>query len=137
MLFRSAYGSCGPWGGRRGFDSLVQTATGINAMEAEAFGEKLPRALPLQALDHASGYLLALGVMEARRRQRLEGGSWRIEVSLVRTAHWLRSLGRVATGPKHPVPNFESIAPWIKECESDFGRISYVAHAAIFEKTPA
>lgn len=133
----NAYGSCGPWGGRRGFDSLVQTATGINAMEAEAFGEKLPRALPVQALDHASGYLLALGVMEARRRQRREGGSWRIEVSLVRTAHWLRSLGRVATGPKHPTPNFESIAPWMKECESGFGRISYVEHAAIFEKTPA
>jgi hypothetical protein len=76
-------------------------------------------------------------VMEARRRQRCDGGSWRVEVSLVRTAHWLRSLGRVATGPAHPTPNFESIAPWMKECESGFGRISYVEHAAIFEKTPA
>ena len=30
----SAYGPSGPWAGRRGFDSLVQMATGINWAEA-------------------------------------------------------------------------------------------------------
>jgi hypothetical protein len=55
----SAHGDLGPWALRRGFDSLVQTATGFNAAEAQAAGAKAPKELPCQALDHASGYLLA------------------------------------------------------------------------------
>ncbi|KAF8194154.1 CoA-transferase family III domain-containing protein [Pholiota molesta] len=56
-----AWGWDGPGQGDAGcFDSLVQTATGFNADEgAAAVG---PRALPVQALDHAAGYLLAFGV---------------------------------------------------------------------------
>jgi crotonobetainyl-CoA:carnitine CoA-transferase CaiB-like acyl-CoA transferase len=50
----SAYGHEGPWAARRGFDSLVQTATGFNAAEAEVFGASEPRPLPAQALDHAT-----------------------------------------------------------------------------------
>lgn len=51
----SAYGPQGPWADRRGFDSLVQMATGINAQEAKANGTTEPKALPCQALDHAAG----------------------------------------------------------------------------------
>jgi hypothetical protein len=61
----SAYGHAGPWAERRGFDSLVQTATGLNALEAEAAGQDRPKPLPCQALDHASGYLMAFGAMAA------------------------------------------------------------------------
>lgn len=39
----SAYGDSGPWAGRRGFDSLVQTATGFNHAEAQAAGQEAPR----------------------------------------------------------------------------------------------
>lgn len=53
----SAYGRVGPWAGRRGFDSLVQTASGFNHAEAEAAGSDKPKPLPVQALDHASGYI--------------------------------------------------------------------------------
>lgn len=63
----SAYGEEGPWKERKGFDSLVQFAVGINEAEGRAFrefsgrkeGEFEPKALPCQALDHGSGYLLA------------------------------------------------------------------------------
>ena len=51
-----AYGHQGPWAGRRGFDSLVQNANGINDAEAQAAGADKPRPLPTQALDHATGY---------------------------------------------------------------------------------
>src|SRR5580658_9212176 len=47
-----AYSHAGPWANRRGFDSLVQTASGLNAAEAEAFGQSEPKALPAQELDH-------------------------------------------------------------------------------------
>jgi crotonobetainyl-CoA:carnitine CoA-transferase CaiB-like acyl-CoA transferase len=59
----SAYEHVGPWAGRRGFDSLTQTASGMNHSEAEAAGQTAPKALPCQALDHASGYLLAFGAL--------------------------------------------------------------------------
>ena len=78
----SAYGDAGPWASRRGFNSLVQTATGFNSAEAQAAGVEGPKELPCQALDHASGYLLAFGAIMARIRQAREGGSWLVSVSL-------------------------------------------------------
>ena len=59
----------GPWASRRGFDSLVQTASGFNLAEAEAFGSPTPKELPAQELDHATGYLLAFAVMTALKRR--------------------------------------------------------------------
>jgi len=64
----SAYGHAGPWAGRRGFDSLVQTATGFNHAEGQAAGIEDPKELPAQMLDHATGYFMAFGAMLARAR---------------------------------------------------------------------
>ena len=93
-----AYGHEGPWAGRRGFDSLVQNANGLNVAEAEAAGEDKPRPLPCQELDHATGYLMALGAMTALHRRATEGGSWHVRCSLAQTGHWFRHLGRVEGG---------------------------------------
>ena len=90
-----AYGHHGPWAPRRGFDSLVQTASGFNAAEAEAFGASEPKPLPGQALDHATGYLMAFAAMAALIHRAERGGSWHVRVSLAQTAHWLRRLGRI------------------------------------------
>jgi len=57
-----AYGWSGPWAGRRGFDSLVQFSSGIAAAGAAAVGSDRPVPLPAQALDHATGYLLAAAI---------------------------------------------------------------------------
>ena len=94
----SAYGHAGPWAERRGFDSLVQTATGFNHAEGQAAGVDGPKELPAQMLDHATGYLMAFGAMMARARQSREGGSWHVRVSLAQTGRWLWNLGRVADG---------------------------------------
>jgi crotonobetainyl-CoA:carnitine CoA-transferase CaiB-like acyl-CoA transferase len=91
----SAYSHVGPWRDRRGFDSLVQTATGIGAAGAEAAGVAGTRPLPAQALDHGAGWLLAFGVMEAIRRRATEGGSWHVRTSLVQVRTFLGRLGRV------------------------------------------
>ncbi len=125
----SAYGHQGPWAMRRGFDSLVQSATGLNVAEAEAFGSVEPRALPLQALDYGAGYLLAFGALAALQRQRREGGSWLVQVSLAGVGGWLQSLGRIADGPRAPKPSFEGA---MEETESGFGRLLAVRHAARF-----
>jgi len=130
----SAYGRTGPWAARRGFDSLVQTATGFNDAEGKAAGSTQPKALPMQALDMASAFLLAFGIETALLRQRREGGSWHVQVSLARTALWLRSLGRVASGFSVPAPDFESR---METSDSGFGRLLAIRHAARFSATPA
>ena len=48
-----------------------------------------PKELPAQALDHATGYLMAFGAMMALLRKAHEGGSWHVRVSLAQTGHWL------------------------------------------------
>ena len=87
----SAYGRLGPWANRRGFDSLVQMASGIALAGGARFGDGRVAPLPAQALDHATGYLAAAGAMGALERQYDEGGSWAVRVSLARTGQWLTS----------------------------------------------
>jgi len=132
----SAYGHEGPWAGRRGFDSLVQTASGLNVAEAEAAGIDGPKPLPAQALDHASGYLMAYGAMAALARQIQEGGSWHVRVSLAQTGRWLRGLGRIEGGFSAPDPGQAEIADLLEDSESGFGRLTAVRHAGLLSETP-
>jgi crotonobetainyl-CoA:carnitine CoA-transferase CaiB-like acyl-CoA transferase len=119
----SAYGHVGPWSARRGFDSITQTATGINHAEAEAAGQTAPKALPCQALDHGSGYLLAFGALTALMRRMQEGGSWHVQVSLARTGRWIRDLGRVKDGLACPAPQEDSLADLMEESPSGWGTL--------------
>lgn len=130
----SAYGPDGPWSRRRGFDSLVQTASGFNHAEALAFAQATPRALPMQILDHATGHLVALGACAALLRQQRLGGGWHVQVSLAATGRWLRGLGRLAPGIDLPAPDF---APYRETTASGFGELQAVRHAARLSATPA
>ncbi|MGN6749672.1 MAG: CoA transferase [Xanthobacteraceae bacterium] len=131
----SAYGHAGPWAHRRGFDSLVQTASGFNLAEAEAFGSSEPRALPAQVLDYATGFLLALAIMAALKRRAERGGSWHVRVSLAQTGHWLRQLGRI-DGMHCSDPGFDDVGDRLYETPSGFGRLTAVRHAAEMSETP-
>jgi crotonobetainyl-CoA:carnitine CoA-transferase CaiB-like acyl-CoA transferase len=133
----SAYGHEGPWAGRRGFDSLVQNACGINWAEAEAKGVPPPRELPAAALDHASGYLMAFGAMMALARKMREGGSWLVRVSLAQTAHWLMQLGRVQSGFDCTEPGEAEIAAMLDAMDTPFGLLTFIRHAAELSETPA
>ncbi len=130
----SAYGSQGPWAERRGFDSLVQTAMGFNHAEGEAAGNGRPRALPMQILDQATGYLMAFGAAAALWRQRREGGSWHVQVSLAQTGHWLRGLGRLERGLHRVPPDF---SPYLETTASGFGELCAVRPSARLARTPA
>jgi len=133
----SAYGHAGPWAERRGFDSLVQTATGFNHAEGQAAGIDGPKELPAQMLDHATGYLMAFGAMMARARQSREGGSWHVRVSLAQTGRWLWNLGRVADGLKAEDLRGDAVRPFLEQVPSGFGPLSGVRHSAALSKTPA
>lgn len=95
----SAWGETGPWGGRRGFDSIVQAASGISVVEGSS---SAPGALPAQALDHASGYLLAAGIIDALAARMTDGIGRDVRVSLARTASWLQDAPERT--PAHPAP---------------------------------
>lgn len=87
----SAWTFAGPWGDRRGFDSIVQAATGIGMLESR--DGTTPGALPAQALDHATGYLLAAGILRALKWRSEQGGTWRVQAHLLATANWLLDQG--------------------------------------------
>jgi crotonobetainyl-CoA:carnitine CoA-transferase CaiB-like acyl-CoA transferase len=133
----SAYGHARPWAQRRGFDSLVQTATGFNHAEGQAAGVDGPKELPAQMLDHATGYFMAFGAMTAKARQAREGGSWHVRVSLAQTGRWLWNLGRVANGFMTEDLKAETVMPFIEEVVSGFGPLRSVRHSAVLSKTPA
>ena len=113
----NAYGSTGPWAQRRGFDSLVQMSTGINDVGRQAQGSDRPVPLPVQALDHSTGYLLAAAALRGLTEQQHDGRGWIARVSLARTAQLLldASVGYVAspistgTGPARGEPE---LTPW-------------------------
>jgi len=135
-----AYSHAGPWSERRGFDSLVQSASGIAWESALAAGVAQPGGqpgkLPCQALDHATGYLGALVAMAALQRRAREGGGWRSRVSLAQTGHWLQSLPRVEGGMQHPELTPEEIAPWMQSIPSSFGTVHAVAPVEVMPVTP-
>ncbi|MEV6116729.1 CoA transferase [Streptomyces sp. NPDC052109] len=127
----SAWGAYGPWAGRRGFDSLVQVATGIAATEGSA-GE--PGALPAQALDHGTGYLLAAAVLRALTEQSYDGGGRSVRLALARTARWLTDGIRptAATGAAYEGPD-----AWLAETDGPLGRLRYALPPVSFAGGPA
>ena len=99
-----AYGWTGPWAGRRGFDSLVQMSCGIADEGMRRSGSDRPVPLPVQALDFATGYLVAAAALRAVRLAQTQGRLASVRLSLARTAQLLMSGGpHEATG--------ESVAP--------------------------
>jgi hypothetical protein len=133
----SAYGRAGPWAERRGFDSLVQCATGFNHAEGQVAGVDGPKELPAQILDHATGHLMAFGAMMARAKQAREGGSWHVQVSLARTGDWLWQMGRLAESLAADDMKAEEVRSFVMEMPSGFGMLSAVRPAAVLSRTPA
>ena len=96
----SAWGDTGPWGSRRGFDSIVQAASGIAVAESPD-GDR-PGAMPCQLLDHGTGYLCAAAALASLAAQMTDGGTHSRSFSLIRTSLWL--LLQPRTTPPGPPP---------------------------------
>lgn len=134
----SAFGPDGPWSGRRGYDSLVQTCSGMNISEAEHAGLGEPaRPMPCQALDHGGGYLLAAGVMAALYKRATLGGSWQVDVSLAGVMKYLRSLGQYPGSTGFVAKDFERPEDvpdeYFETRASGFGILKAIRHSAAIE----
>ncbi|MGW3494888.1 CoA transferase [Streptomyces sp. NPDC001020] len=128
----SAWGAYGPWGGRRGFDSLVQVATGIAVTEGSV---GRPGALPAQALDHGTGYLLAAAVLRSLTDQTEEGGSRVVRLALARTAAWLLD-GAARDDAEHAPAAYDGPDAWLTEAGSVLGRLRYALPPVRFADGP-
>lgn len=93
VLQLSAFDWVGPWSGRRGFDSIIQSTTGLVDAGSRLCERDVPTPLPVQALDHATGHLAAFAAARALLHQANHGGSWLVRLSLLRTRNWLVGLG--------------------------------------------
>jgi hypothetical protein len=89
----NAYGWSGPWRNRRGFDSLVQMSAGIADAGMRGANAERPVPLPVQALDHATGYLMAAAAVRGIARRMSDGRGSTAQFALARTARLLVEAG--------------------------------------------
>jgi hypothetical protein len=132
VVCHDAYGWSGPWALRRGFDSLVQMSCGIAWRGRELAGASRPTPLSAQALDHATGYLLAASACRGLARLLLENEPSETRLSLAGTAACLMGLPR----PDPPIRTELSPAeadPWLEDAASDFGPIRRVRYPGVVE----
>jgi crotonobetainyl-CoA:carnitine CoA-transferase CaiB-like acyl-CoA transferase len=125
----NAWGQTGPWKDRRGFDSIVQTVSGMALAQGDG---ATPKLLPCSAIDYVSGYLMAYGVMLALARRAREGGSWLVRVALARTGKWIVDRGAVdPASPLAAIP--EGLTA---ETDSPAGRIAHLKPVLQMSETP-
>jgi crotonobetainyl-CoA:carnitine CoA-transferase CaiB-like acyl-CoA transferase len=132
-----AYGPGHSWSLNRGFDSLVQTCSGINVAEAESYGSGEPmRVLPCQAFDHGAGYLLATGIVAALYKRATAGGAYEVSVSLAGVMKYMRSLGRYEGKSGFDRRDFrspEDVKQYLELRQTHFGELEAVTHSAHIE----
>src|ERR1043165_1389893 len=127
----SAFGHAGPWSTRRGFDTVVQTVSGITARQAEIVSGKTagPQFYPVSAIDYCTGYLMAFGAMVALARRAQDGGSWLVRISLAQVGKWMVDLGEVPAALLKDVPaefGEEELERWSTVSETPSGPLRHL-----------
>lgn len=128
----SAFGRLGPWSSRRGFDTVVQTVSGITVRQGELFpgAEPGPQFYPVSAIDYLTGYLMAFGSMAALARRVREGGSWLVRISLAQTGRWLVNRGQVPEAELRDAPEdftLQEVERWSTVSDVPGGRLGHLA----------
>ena len=136
----SAFGRVGPWAERRGFDTVVQTVSGITHRQGELFpgAEPGPQFYPVSAIDYLTGYLMAFGAMVALARRAREGGSWLVRASLAQTGRWLVDRGQVPEPELQGIPEeftAGEIKRWSTSSDVPSGKLSHLAPALRLSET--
>lgn len=137
----SAFSHAGPWASRRGFDTVVQTVSGMTTRQTEVIPNKTgaPEFYPVSAIDYCTGYLMAAGTMVALKRRAREGGSWLVRISLAQVGKWIVDLGEVPTEEARAAPKEfrpEEIAAWSMVSETPQGRLTHLAPVLRMSETP-
>ena len=136
-----AFGHTGPWASRRGFDTVVQTVSGITARQAEVVPGKTPgpQFYPVSAIDYCTGYLMAFGAMVALGKRAREGGSWLVRISLAQVGKWIVDLGEVPADALRGVPEEFTAAEldrWSLTSETPAGKLRHLGPVVKLSETP-
>ena len=136
-----AFGHTGPWASRRGFDTVIQSVSGIAARQAEIVpgGSPGPQFYPASAIDYCTGYLMAAGAMVALNRRAEEGGSWLVRISLAQVGKWIVDLGEVPAGSVRNVPAeflADELDRWSMVSETPSGRLQHLKPVVQLSETP-
>ena len=137
----SAFSHVGPWASRRGFDTVVQTVSGITSRQGELFPGAAPgpQFYPVSAIDYLTGYLMAFGALVALARRVREGGSWLVRISLAQTGHWLVGRGQVPDAELKDVPKEFTpgeLERWAMTSDTPAGRLHHLGPALRLSETP-
>jgi crotonobetainyl-CoA:carnitine CoA-transferase CaiB-like acyl-CoA transferase len=137
----SAFGHVGPWASRRGFDTVVQTVSGITTRQGDLFpgAGPGPQFYPVSAIDYITGYLMAFGAMVALARRTREGGSWLVRISLAQTGRWLVGRGEVPETELRNVPKEfrrHELESWTISSETPVGRLHHLGPVVRMSETP-
>jgi crotonobetainyl-CoA:carnitine CoA-transferase CaiB-like acyl-CoA transferase len=118
----NAFGHTGDWKMRRGFDTVVQAASGMAYTSGRG---KEPKLTPVSALDYIAGYLMTFGVLVALKRRHEDGGSYEINVSLARCAQWLVELGLHDTATADSgADELARIKDWLVDVQTPLGKLT-------------
>ena len=129
----SCYGAAGPCGQWGGFEQLGQAASGLMAAHSSV---DAPQIVPAAACDYLTGGLATLGILAALVRRATEGGSYHVEVSLVRTGMWLHDLGHRSDAETAGALPLAALDSFMMESATCFGAIRQLKPAAQYELTP-
>lgn len=122
----NAWGHSGPWQDRRGYDTVVQSGTGMAHTQAV---DGVPAFQPVAALDYICGALIALGTIAAVQKRATEGGSYKVEISLAGAMTWLCSMGLLDAADIQAAPTaFDpgAIQRSYRKIDSVFGALDYI-----------
>jgi hypothetical protein len=132
------HGEKGPWSNRPGFDEIGATVSGLFTIEGSLTRPKQPPIVPI--CDNVVAWLGTTGILAALRRRAIEGGSYRVTVSLTRTVLWLLSLGifdkdyaRETAGSSD---EHAYIAPDLFTAETPLGTYQGMTDQVVLSRTP-
>jgi crotonobetainyl-CoA:carnitine CoA-transferase CaiB-like acyl-CoA transferase len=132
------HGDKGPWKNRPGFDEIGAAVTGLFAIEGTLTRPKSPPIIPI--VDNVVGWLGTVGTLAALRRRAVEGGSYRVTVSLTRTVLWLFSLGIFDKGYAQATAGSSdehaNVAPDLFTAETPMGTYQGMTDQVVLSKTP-
>jgi crotonobetainyl-CoA:carnitine CoA-transferase CaiB-like acyl-CoA transferase len=132
------HGETGPWQNRPGFDEIGGAVSGLFCIEGTPTNPKSPPIIPI--CDNVVGWLGTIGILAALRRRAIEGGSYRVRVSLTRTLLWLYSLGifdkEYARATAGSSDEHADVAPDLFTAETPLGTYQGITEK-LLSRTPA
>ena len=132
------HGEKGPWSDRPGFDEIGAAVSGLFTIEGSPTQPQQPPIVPI--CDNVVAWLGTTGILAALRRRAIEGGSYRVVVSLTRTVLWMLALGifdkEYAKATAGSTDEHTYIAPDLFTAETPLGTYQGMTDQVMMSRTP-